>query len=217
MPRLEVEEGKRSLIAFSQLFIYVKLVGKPQKCQILQHSDLDYSILQLPWEINCHLSFYSRYNIQAVFKVTEANGWDLKHLAASEVRIIILYCTQSEASMILEAAEKFGLTSNKYLWLVTQSVIGVSGDRSVNRRSLPVGMLGIHFEVDMMKVLQPFVSLGLRTLFHAVDTILHNEEAASTSEDVTQASLSQPQFNFSLNCQGVDSNHRWEGGPTFYR
>ena len=118
--------------------------------------------------------------------------------------------------MILEAAEKFGLTSNKYLWLVTQSVIGVAGDRSVNRRSLPVGMLGIHFEVDMMKVLQPFVSLGLRTLFHAVDTILHNEEAAA-SEDVTQASLSQPQFNFSLNCQGVDSNHRWEGGPTFYR
>ena len=33
--------------------------------------------------------------------------------------------------------------------------------------------LGIHFEVDMLKVLQPFVSLGLRTLFHAVDTILH--------------------------------------------
>ena len=85
---------------------------------------------------------YSRYNVQAVFKVTETTGWDVKHLAASEVRIIILYCTQNEASSILEAAEKSGLTSNKYLWLVTQSVIGDPGDRSINRRYLPVGMLG---------------------------------------------------------------------------
>ena len=80
--------------------------------------------------------------MQAVFKVTETTGWDVKHLAASEVRIIILYCTQREASSILEAAEKSGLTSNKYLWLVTQSVIGDPGDRSINRRYLPVGMLG---------------------------------------------------------------------------
>ena len=63
----------------------------------------------------------------------------------------------------------------------------------------------------MLKVLQPFVSLGLRSLFHAVDTMLHKED-----EDVTQTDR-QPQFNFSLNCQGVDSNHRWEGGPAFYR
>ena len=48
----------------------------------------------------------------------------------------------SEASLILEAAEKSGLTSNKYLWLVTQSVIGDPGDKSINRRDLPLGMLG---------------------------------------------------------------------------
>ena len=85
---------------------------------------------------------FSRYNVQAVFKVSESNGWDISHLAASEVRIIILYCTQSEASLILEAANKSGLTSPKYLWLVTQSVIGDPGDRSINRRALPLGMLG---------------------------------------------------------------------------
>ena len=39
-------------------------------------------------------SFSSRYNVQAVFKVSESNDWDVKHLASSEVRIIILYCTQ---------------------------------------------------------------------------------------------------------------------------
>ncbi len=87
--------------------------------------------------------YFSRYNIQAVFKVSESNGWDVTDLAASEVRIIILYCTQSEASVILEAADKSGLTSHKYLWLVTQSVIGDPGDRSINRRALPLGMLGM--------------------------------------------------------------------------
>ena len=86
--------------------------------------------------------YYSRYNVQAVFKVTETNGWDMKQLAESEVRIIILYCTQNEASEILKSAQKSNLTSNKYLWLVTQSVIGDPFDRSVNRRALPVGMLG---------------------------------------------------------------------------
>ena len=90
----------------------------------------------------CNTLYYSRYNVQAVFKVTDTNGWDMKQLAESEVRIIILYCTQNEASQILQSAQKSNLTSNKYLWLVTQSVIGDPFDRSVNRRALPVGMLG---------------------------------------------------------------------------
>ena len=88
------------------------------------------------------LIFFSRYNIQAVFKVSETNGWDIRHLASSEVRIIILYCTQSEASLILEAADKSGLTSHKYLWLVTQSVIGDPGQKSHYWRAWPLGMLG---------------------------------------------------------------------------
>ena len=36
-----MEEGKRSLEAYSQLFIYVKLVGKAQKFQILKPFDLE--------------------------------------------------------------------------------------------------------------------------------------------------------------------------------
>ena len=87
-------------------------------------------------------SFFSRYIVQASFKISESNNWDVTDLAASEVRIIVLHCTQGEASFILEAAEKSGLTSHKYLWLVTQSVIGDPTDRSINRRALPLGMLG---------------------------------------------------------------------------
>ena len=55
---------------------------------------------------------------------------------------MVLHCTQGEASLIVGAAEKAGLTSHKYLWLVTQSVIGDPTDRSINRRALPLGMLG---------------------------------------------------------------------------
>ena len=64
----------------------------------------DFQIGVLFWII-VYLRFYpffsSRYNVQAVFKVSESNGWDVKHLASSEVRIIILYCTRDEASDIL--------------------------------------------------------------------------------------------------------------------
>lgn len=77
-----------------------------------------------------------------MFKVTEANGWSFKEIAQSEARIFLLYCTQAEASILMEQADKYGLLSSKYLWLVTQSVVGNPSDRSFNRRVLPVGMLG---------------------------------------------------------------------------
>ena len=43
----------------------------------------------------------------------------------------------------LDAAAKSGLTSHKYLWLVTQSVVGDPVDVPASiRRSLPLGMIG---------------------------------------------------------------------------
>lgn len=41
--------------------------------------------------------------------------------------------------MILQTANKLGLTGSNYVWLVTQSVIGDSLDSPVE---FPVGMLG---------------------------------------------------------------------------
>ena len=65
--------------------------------------------------------------------------------------------------------------------------------------------LGIHFKVDMNTVLQPFVSLGLRTFFTAVDSMLHNQNQMNQFE----RNYRQTRLNFSLNCQGwftIDSN-----------
>jgi hypothetical protein len=53
-------------------------------------------------------SFRSRYTVQSVFKVSDADNWDVSALSNSEVRILILYCTQSEAALILEQAAKAG-------------------------------------------------------------------------------------------------------------
>lgn len=80
--------------------------------------------------------------MQSVFKASDSTNWNLSELAASEVRIILLYCTQTEAAKIMIRAEQIGLTSNKYLWLVTQSVVGNPEDNLNIRESLPTGMIG---------------------------------------------------------------------------
>ena len=83
-----------------------------------------------------------KLSVQSVFKATESNDWDMAAIAQSETRIFLLYCTWSEVSKLMERAKAFGLHSPKYLWLVTQSVVGDPQDKSINRRALPIGMLG---------------------------------------------------------------------------
>ena len=80
--------------------------------------------------------------VQGVFKASESNGWDVSGVSASEVRIVLLYCTQAESTVIMDKAAKAGLTGAKYLWMATQSVVGDTGHRSSSRRALPTGMLG---------------------------------------------------------------------------
>ena len=83
------------------------------------------------------------FAVQDVFKATEETGWDLSAVAASEVRILLLYATQAEAAFVMRRARRIGLAGPNYMWLVTQSVIGNPHDRSSSRRSLPAGMMGI--------------------------------------------------------------------------
>ena len=42
--------------------------------------------------------------------------WNLSKLKNSEVRIILLYCTQIEASKIMKQATENKLTDDEYLW-----------------------------------------------------------------------------------------------------
>ena len=48
----------------------------------------------------------------------------LEFLLQAEARIFLLYSTQQEAVVIFEKAKKFDLTGSKFMWIVTQSVVG---------------------------------------------------------------------------------------------
>ena len=94
--------------------------------------------------------------MQGVFKVSEASGWDMSEVAATEVRILLLYSTQAESASILESAAAVGLTSSEYLWMVTQSVVGNADHKSSSRKSLPVGMIGERLGLNRRMFSGPF-------------------------------------------------------------
>lgn len=71
--------------------------------------------------------------------LVSSNASSLGDLIDSEARIILLYSTREEARSILKAAGQMGLTGEKYVWIVTQSVIGSTMEAPPE---FPVGMLG---------------------------------------------------------------------------
>ncbi len=77
---------------------------------------------------------------------------------------------------------------------------------------------GIHFDVDMERVLQNFISLGLKVFFHAVDSMLERHATGESSPNTTSEDGDQQRlFDYDLDCEGVNSNHSWRNGPQFYR
>lgn len=67
----------------------------------------------------------------------------LLELKKSQSKIVLLYATAAQARTIFERAEPLGLTSDKYLWIGTQSVRGTQ-TTSVTGHVQP-GMLSINF------------------------------------------------------------------------
>ena len=105
--------------------------------------------------------------------VSEATNYDVSDIPKSEVRIILLYCTQAEAKIILANGAKVlmrlneiflnssishaqvGLNSSNYLWIVTQSVVGNIGDKMAGLAdSFHIGMLGVHFTTSLNTILK---------------------------------------------------------------
>jgi hypothetical protein len=72
------------------------------------------------------------------------NASNLGSLLGTEARILLLYSTREEARSILKTAGQMGLTGDKYVWIVTQSVIGSTTE---SPPEFPVGMLGKIFVV----------------------------------------------------------------------
>ncbi|CAL4135296.1 unnamed protein product, partial [Meganyctiphanes norvegica] len=81
---------------------------------------------------------HTEISIVGVFRVeTNTVEQGLRNLAACEARIIFLYCTRAEASVIMR---------KNYLWIVTQSVIQSQTDAPVE---FPVGMIEIHTAMNV--------------------------------------------------------------------
>jgi len=51
-------------------------------------------------------------------------------LAKSDARIFLLYATVTEAVTIFEVANRQGLTGTKFMWIMTQSVVGNPTDKA---------------------------------------------------------------------------------------
>jgi ionotropic glutamate receptor NMDA 2B len=86
------------------------------------------------------------------------NASNLGSLLGTEARILLLYSTREEARSILKTAGQMGLTGDKYVWIVTQSVIGSTTE---SPPKFPVGMLGKIFVVYFFYLFRPATSSPL--------------------------------------------------------
>ena len=87
----------------------------------------------------------------------------MSEIVSSEVRIILLYCTQEEAKLILANAAKKGLNTSNYLWIVTQSVVGDPSEKMMALgESFPIGMLGIHFTPNLDTILKDIMPKAVK-------------------------------------------------------
>lgn len=89
------------------------------------------------------ITWLGRFKILGTVLVNN-NASNLGSLLGTEARILLLYSTREEARSILKTAGQMGLTGDKYVWIVTQSVIGSTTE---SPPEFPVGMLGKIFVV----------------------------------------------------------------------
>lgn len=84
------------------------------------------------------LSFQDRFKFTILNAVVVKKPADLNELVTSEARVMLLYATREEAADILSTAGDLHLTSENFVWIVTQSVLGSMQQPN----KFPVGMLG---------------------------------------------------------------------------
>lgn len=120
---------------------------------------------------------------------------DLMELVNSEARVMLLYCTKSEAIDILAAAEELKITGENYVWVVTQSVI----ENTQAHPQFPVGMLGVHFDTSSASLINE-IATGLKVYALGVQSFLadpmNNGRKLNTQH---------------LSCE-VEGKSRWDNG-----
>lgn len=162
--------------------------------QIAGHDDFVQAVRE---RVNV-MSEHFKFNILNSIIVTRAS--DLMELVNSESRIMLLYCTKGEAVDILQWADELKITGEKYVWVVTQSVI----ENTQAPPQFPVGMLGVHFDTSSQSVINE-ISTALKVYALGIQSYLNDPANAGRKLNT--------QF---LSCE-VEGKSRWEIGEIFYR
>ena len=144
----------------------------------------------------------------------------MSEIVNSEVRIILLYCTQEEAKLILANGAKAGLNTSNYLWIVTQSVVGDPSEKMMGLGdSFQIGMLGIHFAPNLDTIPKDIMPQAVRVRgeklrftvsYWSICSSQVFAEGALSFLDKTRGNL-----NYDLSCDSNSTN--WEWGKHFFR
>nr|XP_040240394.1 glutamate receptor ionotropic, NMDA 2B isoform X1 [Anopheles coluzzii] len=125
---------------------------------------------------------------------------DLLELVNSEARVMLLYCTKSEAIEILHAAEELQITGENYVWVVTQSVI----ENTQTHPQFPIGMLGVHFDTSSGALVNE-IATAIRVYAYGVEYYLNDVKNTGRRLDTHQ-----------LSCED-QGRGRWDSGEVFFK
>ncbi|KAG5684927.1 hypothetical protein PVAND_014135 [Polypedilum vanderplanki] len=143
-----------------------------------------------------------RFKFTILNSIIVTRSSDLTDLINSEARVMLLYCTKSEAIDILKAAETHHLTGENYVWVVTQSVI----ENTQPHNSFPVGMLGVHFDTSSASLVNE-ITTAIKVYASGVESYLN---------DVHNRGFNRTLNTHGLSCED-EGRGRWDVGETFYR
>ena len=63
---------------------------------------------------------------------------------------------------------------------------------------------GVHFETELDKVLENFITLALKVFFKGVEAMIAENE------------INPLKLQYSLSCETVNPNYKWEAGSKFF-
>ncbi|XP_078692483.1 glutamate receptor ionotropic, NMDA 2B-like isoform X2 [Branchiostoma floridae x Branchiostoma belcheri] len=98
-------------------------------------------------------------------------------------RVIVMFCSEKEASTIFRAANMLGLTSNNYVWIIVLTSRMDLADGSSVPRSFPVGLIALAYEHRWDDVLR--VQFALDSLGSSVQHVINSGHVVNTRDSAT--------------------------------
>ncbi|XP_063227962.1 glutamate receptor ionotropic, NMDA 2B [Bacillus rossius redtenbacheri] len=162
--------------------------------QIAGHDDFIQAVRERVTEVQ------DRFKFTILNAVLVTSPLDLQELVNSESRVMLLYSTKEEAVSILTSArDRFKITGENYVWVVTQSVIGDLQPHS----QFPVGMLGVHFDTSSNSLLNE-ITTAIKVYAYGVEDFVSDPRNANLT------------LNTQLSCEG-NGDSRWKTGDRFFK